>query len=67
MPERAAAQNTAAQHPDGQPYCSVCCARLELGSLFCGICLKNKLLRLAAEGLGSEITELPAPALTNEP
>jgi hypothetical protein len=59
MPERAV-QNTAAQ-PDDQPFCSVCCARLELGSLFCGICLKNKLLRLATESLESEITELPAP------
>jgi hypothetical protein len=55
-----AAQNIAAQ-PDDQLVCSFCCAKLELGSLFCGICLKNKLLRLATEGLESEITELPAP------
>lgn len=61
MPERAAEQNTSAPHPDDHPFCSFCCARLELGSLFCGICLKNKLLRLATEGLESEITELPAP------
>ncbi len=61
MPERAAAQNTAAHQPDDQSFCSVCCARLELGSLFCGICLKNNLLRLATEGLESEITELSAP------
>lgn len=55
MPERAAAQ------PENQPFCSTCCAKLELGSLFCGICLKNKLLRLATEGLESEIMDLPAP------
>ncbi|MGR0481817.1 MAG: hypothetical protein ACTFAL_10550 [Candidatus Electronema sp. V4] len=61
MPERAAVPNTAAPQPEKQPFCSTCCAKLELGSLFCGICLKNKLLRLAAEGLESEITELPAP------
>ena len=55
------AQNTASAQPDDQPFCSTCFAKLELGSLFCGICLKNKLLRLATEGLESEITELPAP------
>jgi hypothetical protein len=37
-----------------------CCAKLELGSLFCTHCRTSGLMRLAAEGLESEDVELPA-------
>jgi hypothetical protein len=61
MTETAAAPDNAALHAQEQLSClPSCCAKLELGSLFCSHCRVSGLIRLATEGLESELSELPA-------
>jgi len=54
---------TVASYADDQSFCLTCCAKLELGILFCSYCRKANLLQLATSGLESEILELPAPSV----
>ena len=39
---------------DEADFCSTCCARLELGSLFCAHCRQSFLYQLVHSGLESE-------------
>lgn len=62
MTEFSAAPKNASA-PQASCFFPTCCAKLELGSLFCKHCSTSGLLELLANvGLESEEIELPAPA-----